>query len=114
MRGHFRMDDALVATRAMLAGPGEPPTAVFACSDVIALGVYRALAEHGLRVPDEVSVVGFDDSLAAAYATPGLTTVRRSWPEPGEAALDALFSGRPATRTEVPTALVVRSSTAAV
>ncbi|MFC4114397.1 LacI family DNA-binding transcriptional regulator [Nonomuraea zeae] len=110
--GYFQMDDALQAARAMLGELPEPPTAVFACSDAMALGVYQALGEHGLRVPGDVSVVGFDDSLAAAYATPGLTTVRQPWPELGAAGLAALLADRPPARVEVPTALVVRSSTA--
>ncbi|MEV4110709.1 substrate-binding domain-containing protein [Nonomuraea sp. NPDC049695] len=81
----------------------------------MALGVYQALGERGLRVPGDVSVVGFDDSLTALYAVPGLTTVRHSWPELGAAGLTALLSGRPAERVpervEVPTTLVVRAST---
>ncbi|MCG5216372.1 LacI family DNA-binding transcriptional regulator [Streptosporangium sp. KLBMP 9127] len=110
--GYFQMDGALQATRALLDALPEPPTAVFACSDAMALGVYQALGEHGLRVPDDVSVVGFDDSLAAEYATPALTTVRQPWPELGRTALTALLADRPRARTEVPTVLVVRSSTA--
>ncbi|WP_326822633.1 LacI family DNA-binding transcriptional regulator [Streptosporangium sp. NBC_01756] len=110
--GYFQMDSALQVTRAMLVDLPEPPTAVFACSDAMALGVYQALAEQGLHVPDDVSVVGFDDSLAAGYATPGLTTVRQPWPELGSAALTALLSDEPPARAEVQTALVVRSSTA--
>ncbi|WP_433428317.1 LacI family DNA-binding transcriptional regulator [Nonomuraea sp. CA-141351] len=110
--GYFQREDALTATRAMLASLPEPPTAVFACSDVMALGVYQALGERGLQVPDDVSVVGFDDSLAAVHATPELTTVRQPWPELGAAGLTALLSGRPPARVEMPTTLVVRSSTA--
>ncbi|GAA4892949.1 LacI family DNA-binding transcriptional regulator [Streptomyces coeruleoprunus] len=95
----------------------EPPTAVFACSDGMALGAYRAVAERGLRVPHDISVVGFDDLPEARWATPGLTTVRRPLSEIAATALRLLvrmMSGeRPeGTRTELSTHLVVRASTA--
>lgn len=110
--GYFQSEDALRATRRLLDTLPEPPTAVFACSDSMAIGVYQALSERGHRVPDDVSVVGYDDSWAAEHVTPALTTVRQPWPELGSAALTALLSGEPAARTELPTALVVRFSTA--
>lgn len=78
----------------------------------MALGVYWALAERGLRVPDDVSVVGFDDSPAAYHATPALTTVRQPWPELGAAGLAALVSDRPPARMEIETTLIVRAGTA--
>ncbi|MEO3795171.1 LacI family DNA-binding transcriptional regulator [Nonomuraea sp. B10E15] len=111
--GYFQSERALEATRELLAGLPEPPSAVFACSDSMAVGVLQALGEHGHRVPDDVSVVGFDDSWAAGHVTPALTTVRQPWPELGGAALAALLSGGRPARTELPTALIVRSSTAA-
>ncbi|MEU2052657.1 LacI family DNA-binding transcriptional regulator [Streptomyces bungoensis] len=96
----------------------EPPTAVFVCSDRMALGTYRALAERGLRVPHDVSVVGFDDLPEARWATPALTTVRRPLGEMAATALRLLVrmahGERPeGTRTELSTRLVHRSSTAA-
>ncbi|KAB8194029.1 substrate-binding domain-containing protein [Nonomuraea phyllanthi] len=112
MCGYFQPKIALQVTRDLLAELPEPPTAVFACSDTMAVGVCQALAERGLRVPGDVSVVGFDDSLAAMYTVPGLTTVRQPWSELGGAALSALLSGLPPERLEVPTTLVVRGSTA--
>lgn len=53
------------------------PTAVFAAGDQMAIGAYRALAEAGLKVPDDVSIIGFDDIEAASYAIPPLTTIRQ-------------------------------------
>lgn len=55
----------------------EPPTGVFAAADQMAIGAYRALMEAGLRVPHDVSVVGFDDIEAASFAAPPLTTIRQ-------------------------------------
>ncbi|MFC5825114.1 LacI family DNA-binding transcriptional regulator [Nonomuraea insulae] len=110
--GYFQREGALTATRELLAT--ERPTAIFTCSDAMAVGVYQALTEHGLRVPDDVSVVGFDDSWAAAHVTPALTTVRQPWPDLGSVALSGLLAGDAPRRMELPTTLVVRSSTAPV
>ncbi|MFF1718479.1 LacI family DNA-binding transcriptional regulator [Streptomyces sviceus] len=95
----------------------EPPTAVFVCSDHMALGVYEALAERGLRVPDDISVVGFDDLPEARWTTPALTTVRQPLSEMAATALRLLVrmmeGDRPeSTRTELSTRLVERASTA--
>lgn len=96
----------------------EPPTAVLVCSDRMALGTCRALAEQGLRVPHDVSVVGFDGLPPARWATPALTTVRRPLGEMAATALRLLVrmmrGERPeGARTERSTRLVPRSSTAA-
>ncbi|CAL9398694.1 substrate-binding domain-containing protein [Streptomyces sp. Tu 3180] len=95
----------------------EPPTAVFVCSDRMALGVYEALAERGLRVPDDLSVVGFDDLPEARWLAPPLTTVRQPRAEMAATALHLLLrmmdGHRPeSTRTELSTRLVERASTA--
>lgn len=93
-----------------------PPTAVFACSDRQALGVYEALAERDLRVPDDVSVVGFDDLPESRWTAPALTTVRQPLAEMAATALRLLVrmmdGDRPeGTRTELSTRLVERAST---
>jgi DNA-binding LacI/PurR family transcriptional regulator len=95
----------------------EPPTAVFVCADRMALGVYEALAERGLRVPDDMSVVGYDDLPEARWLTPALTTVRQPLSEMAATALRLLLrmmdGHRPeSTRTELSTRLVERASTA--
>jgi DNA-binding LacI/PurR family transcriptional regulator len=55
----------------------DRPTAVFCCNDEMALGAMKATSEAGMQVPRDVSIIGFDDTLFAAYVTPALTTVRR-------------------------------------
>lgn len=90
----------------------EPPTAILAASDVIALGVMDAAAERGLDVPAQLSVVGFDDIAAAAAATPPLTTVRQAHDEKGAAAVRLLLDPSADDQLVLPAELVVRSSTA--
>ncbi|MFE9610071.1 LacI family DNA-binding transcriptional regulator [Streptomyces sp. NPDC006012] len=95
----------------------ERPTAVFTCSDRMALGVHGALAERGLRVPDDLSVVGFGDLPEARWAVPALTTVHRPLAEMAATALRLLVrmargERLAETRTELPTRLVPRTSTA--
>ncbi|NBE79908.1 LacI family DNA-binding transcriptional regulator [Micromonospora rubida] len=96
----------------------RPPTAIFACSDEMAWGAYEALYERGLRVPDDMSVVGFDDLDAARWAVPPLTTVRQPLTEmAGMAArmLLNLMDGEElgSHRIELATPLIVRHSTRA-
>jgi DNA-binding LacI/PurR family transcriptional regulator len=67
-------------------------TAVFAANDHLALGILRALSEHGRRVPQEVSVVGFDDVPEAAYYIPPLTTIRPDFDAVATASLDLLLA----------------------
>jgi DNA-binding LacI/PurR family transcriptional regulator len=92
-------------------------TAIFVANDQMALGVLRALNEAGRRVPQDVSVVGFDDIPEAAYFTPPLTTVRQDFLKMGErglAALLAAIEGDASQRLElIAPELVVRESTAA-
>ena len=92
------------------------PTAVFACNDNMALGVYEAAYGLGLRVPDDLSVIGFDDLVEARVASPPLTTVRQPIAEIGAAALRSLLDlrgGHPISRRlELATELVIRGSVA--
>ncbi|OMH33091.1 LacI family DNA-binding transcriptional regulator [Tersicoccus sp. Bi-70] len=114
--GAFRFEDGLAATD-LLAAP-EPPTAVFAASDAVALGVLEAARRTGRRVPEDLSVIGFDDSYAASSASPPLTTVNQPLAEMGHVAVRAALAGvRGEAATSAPvqlgTRLVVRGSTAA-
>ncbi len=91
------------------------PTALVASNDQMALGALRALWEAGRRVPGDVSVVGFDDTPAAAVAVPALTTVAIPTYEMGRRTLELLLavrSGRRASTLVLPTELRVRESTA--
>jgi LacI family transcriptional regulator, galactose operon repressor len=95
----------------------EPPTAIFAGSDQQALGVYEAARQRGLRIPQDLSVVGFDDLPAARWVSPPLTTVRQPLADMGRMAaemLGNLIEGVPlrCQRVELATALIVRESTA--
>jgi DNA-binding LacI/PurR family transcriptional regulator len=78
------------ATRKLLAA-GKPFTALFAFNDISAMGAIRALREAKLRVPQDVSVVGFDDIQGAAYQNPALTTVRQPLREMGRIAAETLL-----------------------
>jgi DNA-binding LacI/PurR family transcriptional regulator len=95
----------------------EPPTAVFATNDLQAYGLYEAARRLGVRIPDELSVIGFDDLSFSAWCGPPLTTVRQPLADMGATAarlLVSLANGEqpPHTRIELATRLVVRESTA--
>ncbi len=94
---------------------GTPVDAMFCFNDVLALSAIRAITEHGLRVPDDIAVVGWDDIAEAAYWTPALTTVRPDKPAIARTAVDrllALVAGEPAAEEQVTCGyeLVVRES----
>lgn len=104
---------------ASLIASGASFTALFAFNDISAMGAMLALRESGRRVPEDVSVVGFDDILGAAYQNPGLTTVRQPLREMGRRAAETIVSrveerpGRPAPRTiTLEAELIVRGTTA--
>ena len=99
----------VVATR-------QDVTAVFAANDQMALGLLRALAEAGVRVPEDVSVVGFDDIPEAAFLLPPLTTVHQDFAAVGRRAIEVLHAAVTGEREDLPRlvtpTLVVRSSAA--
>ncbi|MDT0544700.1 MULTISPECIES: LacI family DNA-binding transcriptional regulator [Streptomyces] len=96
---------------------GRPEvTAVFVSNDQMAVGVLRALHEAGRRVPEDVSVVGYDDIPEAAHLLPPLTTVRTDFAEVGRRCLALMLdqlhhAPEPGVRVDIPTELVVRHST---
>lgn len=113
----FLYEDGLAGGAAMLDLP-EPPTAIFAGSDEVALGVMEAARARGLRVPEDLSLVGFDDTQVARLASPQLTTVRQPLQEMGAVALRTalrLAAGEKVDshHVELATRLIVRDSAAA-
>lgn len=113
--GDFSIESGESGAGALLAA-AEPPSAIFALNDRMALGAVRAAWERGLSVPGELSVVGFDDIALATLLTPPLTTVRQPGYALGEAAARALFAlldgeGAPLPVT-LPTELIIRGTTA--
>lgn len=97
----------------------EPPTAVFCGNDEMAFGVYKAARDAGVRIPDDLSVIGFDDSPIAERIWPAMTSVRLPIEHMGRLAAQLLVSSHDRMSMEPPTAvsvmpsLVVRESTAA-
>lgn len=93
----------------------ERPTAVFCTNDTVAAGAMKAVIRAGLRIPEDMAVVGFDDSSVSRIVEPELTTVRIDMDQMGRLAAEKLFDlieGIPSTETRIviPTELVVRSS----
>jgi LacI family transcriptional regulator len=114
--GLFRYQDGVDGAAALFALPA-PPTAVFAACDEVAAGVVEAARAHGLRVPEDLSVVGFDDTQLARYGSPPLTTVRQPLREMGAVALRTalrMAAGEEldSHHVELATELIVRKSTA--
>ena len=102
---------------AVLLSLPEPPTAIFAFNDAIAVGTMRAAHELGVRVPEELSVIGFDDIAYATMVGPMLTTVRQPLGELGRTAVNLLLRllerpGSEPRQIELSTRLVVRDTTA--
>lgn len=91
-----------VALGGRLAAAQDRPTGIFATADIIAIGLLKGLLEAGLAVPEDVSLVGFDDLPEARYVSPSLTTVRQDIPGKAEASVQTLLGlieGRPPAET---------------
>jgi LacI family transcriptional regulator len=116
LQGGFSHEDGRAMARSLL-DLDEPPTAIVAGCDASALGVMEEARRRGLRLPEDLSIVGFDDTYAAAWTSPQLTTVRQPMREMGRVALRTLLllaqGQRPETHHfELATTLIERSSTA--
>ncbi|MDN4481214.1 LacI family DNA-binding transcriptional regulator [Demequina muriae] len=115
--GDFMPASGLASARRML-GMSRRPTAIFAGTDQTASGVYTAARERHLRIPEDLSVVGFDDVILSEWLQPPLTTVRQPLEQMARAAIRAAaqiaYEGRaPSGRLELPTSLTLRASTSA-
>jgi LacI family transcriptional regulator len=115
--GDFMHEGGFARAVELLERP-DPPTAIFAGSDQQAFGVYEAARQRGLRIPEDLSVVGFDELPVARWASPPLTTIRQPLAEMGNHAaqmLGELIEDRPlwSNRVELSTEIILRESTAA-
>lgn len=113
--GTFSQPDGYAGGSALL-DLGDPPTAIFASNDVMAMGAMDAIRSRGLRVPEAVSIIGFDDIPQAAMVRPALTTVRQPLEEMGRLATQMLIDQlknpeKEIGRIELPTQLILRDST---
>jgi LacI family transcriptional regulator len=113
--GEFQFAPSIPAATRMLTAD-NPPTAIFAANDFGAMGVLEAARRLGVRVPEDLSIVGFDDNICARTSSPQLTTVRQPFHDMGAAAYSALNDlmnhREPMSyRIELATTLVVREST---
>lgn len=114
--GDFYPESGFHGARRLLDQP-DPPTAIFACSDQMAVGALEALRQLSIRVPDDMSLVGFDDLPEVRWCPPPLTTVRQPLTEMGRLAARTVLRQAHGEETEdlrveLATELVVRSSTA--
>jgi len=114
--GDFSVESGIRATEGFLAA-GKRFTAIFCANDEMAIGALQALRAHGLRIPQDVSIVGFDDIRFARYTDPPLTTVAQPKEELGKQAMTALLEildnpRVPPRKRVLATELVVRGSTA--
>ena len=115
--GNFQVEGGYAGAERLLS-LREPPTAIFAGSDQQAYGVYESAKARGLRIPEDLSVVGFDDVPLCQWVSPRLTTVRQPVMEMAQEATKILLhmayqgSDPPKQKMELATALVIRDSTA--
>lgn len=113
--GTFFQPDGYAGTDALL-NLEQPPTAIFASNDVMAMGAMDAVRSRGLRVPDDISIIGFDDIPQSGLVRPALTTVRQPLKQMGSLSAQILIDKLKdpdveVSRVELPTELVVRDST---
>jgi LacI family transcriptional regulator len=113
--GNFLQPGGFAATTQLLSLP-KPPTAIFAANDLTAFGALEAVKELGLRVPHDISVIGFDDIPMASQVYPPLTTIRQPLAEMGRAAVRMMIAKLrgvepPSQRITLTTELVVRGTT---
>lgn len=116
VKGDFHYASGYAAAKGLLTGP-NPPTAIFACNDLMAVGAISAGVELGLGIPDDLSVVGFDNVQLASFTNPPLTTIAQPKHDMGALAVSLLLERMadptlPPRRRWLDVELVVRGSTA--
>ena len=116
VEGDFQYQSGFAAAKQMMQD-GKSPSAIFACNDLMAIGAYRFAHENQLRIPRDISIIGFDDIRLAEFTNPPLTTVRQSKDRMGtraaELLLERIGNGKIEIRQEIVSVqLVVRASTA--
>ena len=114
VQGDFRPQSGYSGMNTLLKLP-DPPTAVFACNDMMAIGAMHAIHEAELHIPDDISIIGFDDIMFTAYTMPPLTTVAQPSYEMGliaaEILINRLADAKSQSRQEIlPPTLVIRES----
>ncbi|RBW69040.1 LacI family DNA-binding transcriptional regulator [Bacillus taeanensis] len=125
--GHLVHDDYIVRSESSIEGgrkaadhllnQSNPPTAIFACNDLLAIGVIQAVQARGLVVPNDVSIIGFDNTILATTSDPALTTIAQPIHEMGQFIMDLLIQEIEGKKTVkrrmlLLPELVVRNSTA--
>lgn len=115
----FTLEEGFAAAKWLL-GLSERPTAVVCASDQLAIGLMSGLANAGLKVPEDMSIVGFDDIASAAYVTPSLTTVRQDRIGLGQAAARVILKQIKQPKTQercictLPVSLIARKSSSEI
>jgi LacI family transcriptional regulator len=114
VEGDFWEKEAYIATNRLLS-LDPMPTAIFASNDLTALGAMVSIREHGLLIPEDISIIGFDDIPQAGYIHPTLTTVRQPLEQMGRVAVNLLFEtldnpDRPPRQVMLDTELIIRGS----
>lgn len=115
LKGNYQQQGGYAVTKQMLNNVDPPPTAIFASNDMSAFGAMDAAREHGLRIPEDISIVGFDDIPQASLVYPKLTTVRQPLEQMGQVAAEMLVEriadpSRPPQRVTLATQLIIRDS----
>ena len=90
VESHFDFEGGIVGAQKLLA-LSDRPTAIFCCSDTIAIGAYQAIQNQGLRIPQDISIMGYDDIELARYLFPSLSTISQPKAELGKLAVETLL-----------------------
>ncbi len=92
--GNWSVKQSYLETENLLAG-SQRPRAIFCASDLMAIGVYQAIAHHNLRIPEDIAVIGYDNQLLASELTPSLTSIDLPYDEMGRMAVETILSSTP-------------------